>query len=133
MSQDALKELARQIKIDPLKGKVNQDEEPRYRPDKTAKAVEVGAMRRESQRLSQLSAPEIARELDKQCVYCGEYLTPTRQVHPLRQNRFTWIWPDKCGCEAETADLKRLEEKAVVQSTGRRWRITRPVLSALAC
>ena len=116
MSQDALKELARQIKIDPLKGKVDKDQESPIRADKTAKRVEAGAMRRESLRLLQLSAEEAAIELNKKCDYCGQWILPTLQDTPLplRPNKKTWVFPDRCDCEGAVQAEKQQAEKAAV-------------------
>lgn len=62
-------------------------------------------------RLSVLAPEQAARELNRQCPYCGELLIPRAMQGP--GGRVTWVFPDRHGCTAESEALAKL---AVIQA-----------------
>lgn len=71
-------------------------------------------MRELSLNLQKLEPEQVATELNRRCKYCQALMIPKQSPHPLRAGRFTWVFPDTCGCEAESIALAQEQAQAVV-------------------
>ncbi len=59
-------------------------------------------MQDELKRLSRLVPSEVANEQARSCPFCGRQFEPRKHEYALfGKTRVLWIWPDKCGCDAE--------------------------------
>lgn len=76
--------------------------------------VEIAAkFRSETMRLLKAGPEAAAIELNHRCPFCDALIIPRIEVFcPFGEPRQYFVWPDKCGCEAEANGLK---EQAVKQ------------------
>jgi DNA replication protein DnaC len=76
--------------------------------------VEREEMQQRLQQHLNLDAEQVARELDRRCKFCEALLIPEQFPTPDRKRPFTWLFPDRCGCPGEEADLAKREAERTI-------------------